>query len=94
MIIVDAVDKGKEPGEIFEIVIEEIPIEKADDFSVHQVPTLNMLKELRDLCNVNVIVLACQVESIPEEISPGLSDVMAKAVPEMCERIKDKLDGF
>ena len=94
IIIIDAVDKDREPGEVFEIDIDDIPIVKLHDFSVHQVPTLNMLKELRDLCGVNVTVLVCQVEHIPEEIAPGLTVTMEKAIPVMCERIKEKLDGF
>src|SRR3990172_1066323 len=33
MILVDAVDKGRAPGEIFEICLDEIPVEKVDNFS-------------------------------------------------------------
>lgn len=94
IVIIDAVDKDRIPGEVFEIDIDDMPIAKLHDFSVHQTPTLNMLKELRDLCGVNVCVLACQVERIPEEISPGLTETLEKAIPVMCERIKEKLDGF
>src|SRR4030043_1376958 len=32
IVIIDAVDKGREPGEIFEITLDEIPFEKMDDF--------------------------------------------------------------
>ena len=32
IVIIDAVDKGKEPGEIFDISLEEVPLEKIDDF--------------------------------------------------------------
>ena len=47
LLIVDAVDVGREPGEWFEIDPSEIPAIKLDDFSMHQVPTSNLLRELR-----------------------------------------------
>ena len=90
IIIVDAVDKGKKPGEIFEISLEEIPIKKIDDFSVHMMPSTNLLKELRDLCGVEVIILTCQTERIPEQIDPGLSKSCEDAIPKMCEMIIEK----
>lgn len=80
IIVVDAVDVGKTPGEIFEIELDDIPPKKSDDFSMHQLPTSNMLKELKDECGVDVRVLAVQVGSIPEEIKPGLSRPVAEAV--------------
>jgi coenzyme F420 hydrogenase subunit delta len=90
LVIVDAVDKGKAPGEVFEISIDDIPERKTDDFSLHQVPTSNMLKELKDLGGLGVAVVACQVENIPEEVSPGLSDSVAKAVPRASKIIYER----
>lgn len=91
ILIIDAVDKGKKPGEIFEISLEEIPEIKIDDFSIHMVPSSNMLKELKDFCNVNVIILTCQIEKIPEAVKPGLSKVVEEAIPKMCEMIFEKI---
>ncbi len=87
IIIVDAVDIGRKPGEIFEIDLEEIPEKKIDDFSMHQMPTSNLLRELRDLCDVEVRILSCQVEKIPEMVEPGLSKTLRGKVEEMCEMI-------
>ena len=87
IVIIDAVDKGRKPGEIFEISLDEIPEEKIDDFSIHQVPSSNLLKELQDLCSVDVRVMACQIKSIPETIQPGLSEPIKKAVPLMSQKI-------
>ena len=87
IIIVDAVDIGRRPGEIFEIDLEEIPEKKIDDFSMHQMPTSNLLRELRNLCGVEVRILSCQVEHIPEEVEPGLSKVLKEKVKEMCDKI-------
>jgi len=88
LIIVDAVDfgeRGRTPGEIFEIPLEDIPLVKTDDFSMHQVPSSNLLRELRDRRKINVIVLACQIESIPDRVAPGLSEPVRAAIPKMCE---------
>ncbi len=90
IVIIDAVDKGRSPGEIFEISLDEIPHEKIDDFSIHQVPSSNLLKELQDLCAVKVRVLACQIKAIPETMRGGLSEPLQKAVPLMAQRIADE----
>ncbi len=81
IIVIDAVDAKRRPGEIFRIDLEELPKNKTDDFALHEMPTSNLLRELKDLCNVEVVILAGQVKSIPEEVRPGLSDALAKSVP-------------
>jgi coenzyme F420 hydrogenase subunit delta len=90
IVIIDAVDKGRKPGEIFEITLDDLPHEKIDDFSIHQVPSSNLLKELRDLCAVNVRVMACQIKAIPETMQSGLSEPVKKAVPLMAQWIADE----
>jgi coenzyme F420 hydrogenase subunit delta len=79
IVIVDAVDKGRTPGEVFEITLDEIPFQKTDDFSLHQAPSSNLAKELKDK-GVNVRVIACQVESIPPDIQSGLSESISTSV--------------
>jgi coenzyme F420 hydrogenase subunit delta len=82
IIIVDAVlSNGKKPGEIYEVPLDNLIKEKVDDFSFHQGPTSNMLKELRDLCGIEVIIIACQPTCVPEEMTRGLSEPVRKAVP-------------
>jgi coenzyme F420 hydrogenase subunit delta len=90
IVIIDAVDFGRESGEIFEIDLDELPENKIDDFSMHQVPTSNLLRELRDICKVDVRILSCQVEKIPEEVEPGLSEIVKKQVLKMCELIAER----
>lgn len=90
IIIVDAIDVGKQPGEIFEIDLDDLPEKKIDDFSMHQLPTSNLLRELRDLCNVDVRILSCQVKNIPEEVQPGLSNILKDKVTEMCDIIVER----
>jgi len=83
IIVIDALDCQKKPGEIFTIPIENLPEKKIDDFSLHQLPTSNLLKELKDLCHVEVILLAAQPECVPETVKPGLSKKLQDAVPKV-----------
>jgi coenzyme F420 hydrogenase subunit delta len=80
IIVIDAVDLRRKPGEVFKIHVEELPENKRDDFTLHHMPTTNLLRELKDFCHVEVIIVAGQVESIPEAVKLGLSDGMSKSV--------------
>ncbi len=81
LLIIDAIDARRTPGEIFEIDPSQIPVAKLDDFSLHQLPTSNLLRELQESCGVEVRVLACQTEELPVDISQGLSEPVRGAVP-------------
>jgi coenzyme F420 hydrogenase subunit delta len=88
IIIVDAVTvEEKKPGEIYELPLDNLVKEKIDDFSLHQGPTSNLLKELRDLCGVDVVIIACQPENIPKEMFRGLSNPVKEAVSKTAELI-------
>jgi len=94
LLIVDALDAGREPGELFELDPASIPPIKLDDFSMHQIPTSNLLRELQDTCGVEVRVLACQTAPLPAEISPGLSAPVKAAVPDAADwLVHDYLPG-
>jgi len=82
LLIVDAVDCRRDPGEWFELDPADIPVVKLDDFSMHQLPTSNMLRELQQQTGVEVRVLACQTGPLPAEVCPGLSEPVRRAVPE------------
>ncbi len=94
IIIIDAVDKGRRPGEIFEINLDEIPKKKLDDFSMHHMPSSNLLKELKEEAKIDIRILVCQVEHIPAEVDQGLTQTMKNAIPTMCEMIKKLLDEY
>jgi coenzyme F420 hydrogenase subunit delta len=88
IVILDAVDfPGRAPGEVFRIRPADIPAKKIHDFSLHQFPTVNLLLELEQHTGIRVIILAAQVEYIPEEIAPGLTPAMSAAVSRACEEI-------
>ncbi len=90
IIIVDAVDCGRQPGELFWLDIDGIPQAKLDDFSMHQIPTSNLLRELRDLCGIEVIVMACQTASDTDCVNPGLSMPVQKAVEKATEILSNE----
>jgi len=85
IIVLDAVDVQKKPGEIFELSIDDLPANKITDFSMHLFPATNLLKELRDQMGVDVVILACQAERIPDAVSPGLSDSVKLALPKAAQ---------
>jgi coenzyme F420 hydrogenase subunit delta len=87
IIIVDSVSTGMEPGKIFEISVEDMPENKISDFSLHQFPTSNLLRELKEICNVDVRLIVAQTEDVPEAVKPGLSKRLADSIPPACEMI-------
>lgn len=91
IVIVDAVScEGRSPGEVFEVPLDNLAKEKVDDFSFHQGPTSNLLKELRDYCGVDIVIIASQPQYIPKEITEGLSEPVQKAVVEASDLIYKK----
>jgi coenzyme F420 hydrogenase subunit delta len=87
IIVVDAVDMGREPGVVWTIAANELPGVKCDDFSMHQLPTSNLLRELNDLAGVEVQCIVVQVAGLPSEVKPGLSRPVQQAVERAEERI-------
>lgn len=82
LLILDALDVGRAAGELFEIDPAEIPAIKLDDFSLHMLPTSNLLRELEKECGVEVRVLGCQTGPLPAEVSLGLSEPVRRALAE------------
>ncbi|MEW5761162.1 MAG: hydrogenase maturation protease [Candidatus Thermoplasmatota archaeon] len=80
IIIVDAVDVGKRAGEVFTLDIEDIPKNKIADFSLHLFPSSNMLSFLKEK-GVDIIIIACQIERMPETVTQGISDKLKNAIP-------------
>ena len=92
VIIVDAVDCSRKPGEIFSLEPENLPENKTDDFSMHQMPASNLLRELKNLCGVDVRIIACQVERIPDSVQPGLSQTVQDSVKIAADIVMGLLD--
>jgi coenzyme F420 hydrogenase subunit delta len=65
----------------------DLPEIKCDDFSMHQLPTSNLLRELHDLAGVELSCVVGQVAGIPPEVKPGLSAPVQIAVQRAAEMI-------
>ncbi|HAV42604.1 TPA: coenzyme F420 hydrogenase, partial [bacterium] len=90
MVIVDGIDSKRRPGEVFEIPIEDLPEIKRDDFSMHHLPTSNLLCKLRDDCGVKVSILSTQIVHIPAEVKVGLSEELKEAIPKAAEFLAER----
>jgi coenzyme F420 hydrogenase subunit delta len=91
--IIDAVEyPQRQPGEVFEIPVAGIPDHKTSDFSLHQFPTVNMLQELKEHSPIDITILVAQIETIPEEVRPGLSPAVTRAVDTACRRLLAALE--
>ena len=87
VVVVDAVDLGRTPGEVWSVEANELPEIKCDDFSMHQLPTSNLLHELNELGGVDVTCVVGQVDGLPSEVRPGLSAPMEQAVARAVDMI-------
>jgi len=86
VLIVDAVDVGRTPGELVEIRPSELPVTKSDDFAIHELPSSNLLEELRT-CGMEVRILGCQTGPLPDQICPGMCEPVEAALPKAVEWI-------
>ena len=55
---------------------------------MHQFPTTNLLKELKDATDIKLSILVARAVSVPEKMNEGLTPEMEKAVQDIVERIK------
>jgi coenzyme F420 hydrogenase subunit delta len=86
ILIIDAAKQdGRSPGELFELAVDEIALDKVNDFSVHHFPSLNLLQELSETSGVEVRILTVQVKCLPEVIQAGLSPEVEVAIPAACD---------
>lgn len=92
VIVVDAVTvPNRTLGEVFEIDLTDVPREKLSNFSLHQSPSSNLLKELKDGCKVDVRVIGMHTSAIPNVINPGLDPEVEAAIPGACQMIMDMI---
>jgi coenzyme F420 hydrogenase subunit delta len=87
IIIIDAVDAKRKPGEVFSLTADELPQNKVEDYTLHQMPSSNLLRELKEFCKVDVTIIAGQIDYIPEAVKPGLSDVLMESVAVAAEEV-------
>jgi len=90
IVVIDAVDVGRCPGEVFEIPLDDVPVVKVSEYSLHQAPTSNLLRQLRDHCEVEVVIIACQIGQTSDEVKMGLSPKVEDAVTRATQLIEKR----
>jgi len=86
IIIVDAIDRGRKPGEVFEVPLDDLgPILRSDDYASHLGPTSNLLFDLSDERGIEIRIVACQVSETTEEMGTPLTAAVAAAIPGAAE---------
>jgi len=81
VVIVDVIDRGRPPGEVFEVPLDELSHLRSDDFSTHLGPVSNLLFDLRDGRGIDVRILACQVAGTTDVLGEPMSETMRAAIP-------------
>ena len=88
LIVVDAgYEPGEKPGQVRRCDPAAIPAQKIHDFSLHQFPTVNLLRELQEETGITVVLFIAQTSAVPDHIAPGLSPPMLAAVEEAGQQI-------
>jgi coenzyme F420 hydrogenase subunit delta len=81
LILVDTIHKeGKKHGDVFELNVADLTEKKVADYSMHQFPTSNLLREIAELCGVRVTILAAQQTEPSGALTMELSETMQQAV--------------
>lgn len=91
IVILDAVDGGRGDRQVGEIPLEALPGSKADDFSLHQLPSSNLLRELQDERGVKVTVVACDVGAMPQVIQASLSPAAREGAITAARHLAERL---
>jgi len=95
LIVVDAAGvEGGVPGQVRVCDPADLPARKIHDFSLHQFPTVNLLRELQAETGIKVVLLLAQTAAPAAVLAPGLSPSMRTAVDEACRRIIDLVAPF
>lgn len=88
LIVVDAdPDEGGVDGHIRLCGPEDLPARKIHDFSLHQFPTVNLLRELHAQTGIRVILLLARITPPIAVDGPGLSPPLRAAVDRACAAI-------
>lgn len=95
LIVVDAApQQDGAPGEVRLCTPAELPACKIHDFSLHQFPTVNLLRELQAETGMTVLVLMAHSPAAIDGFGPGLSPAMRAAVDAACRQIEVILAPF
>jgi coenzyme F420 hydrogenase subunit delta len=83
IVIVDVIDRGRKPGEVFEVPLDDLgPVLRSDDYASHLGPTSNLLFGLRNQRGIDVKIVACQLAQATDELGTPITATVAGAIPE------------
>lgn len=85
ILVIDTADTSRKPGEIYIAPIEDVPPPRSHSFSLHQLPTLALLMELKNYCHIDIVLISVQPEFTPEAVCLGLSEKAHAAVGPVCQ---------
>lgn len=90
VIVVDiTTDEDIEPGQVKEIDVSQVDPKKIGDFSMHQFPTTNLLKELQDSTDIKLSIVVARALNVPDKMYEGLTPEMEQGVIQAVSRIKE-----
>ena len=87
-LIIDIASMNKKPGEIDVLKLEQVK-EQERYLDVHGISATDPLHELED--HVNIRIVACEPENVPDEMELGLSETLENSIPKVIEKVKEVL---
>ncbi len=88
LIVVDAAPgQNGRIGQVRRCTPADLPAPKIHDFSLHQFPTVNLLRELAEETGIEVVLLLAGIDQPAALCAPGLSPRVRAAVDGACARI-------
>jgi coenzyme F420 hydrogenase subunit delta len=90
IVLVDALDRGLPAGTISVLPLADLSRTDSRFFSFHQGPSSSLLRELAAV-GAEVILVAVQPESLPDELTVGLSGPVQGALREICQIIVSRI---
>ena len=81
LVILDAADGGRKPGDVFRVSLEELAGRRTDTFGLHDFPSVSVFRELETLKGTRTEIIACQPALGMDLVRIGLSKEVREAIP-------------
>ena len=81
LIILDAADGGRRPGDVFRVSLDDLGRRKTDTFGLHDFPSVSVFKELEMSKGTRTEIIACQPALGMDIVGIGLSKEVREAIP-------------
>jgi coenzyme F420 hydrogenase subunit delta len=82
------------PGELFEIDLDHAHAQNQTEFSLHQFPSVNLLREMDKEAGIKVRILVVQAKNVPDCIQQGLSVEVQNALDPACQWIMREIENL